>query len=623
MAYPDWLESVYHAGTADYLSNICPFLGEHIEVYLRTASDAPVQQIMMRTCPNGEQQFTPMVKAETKGTMQFWRVNLKINENITPYRFGIQTDQAVWWLNAAGISLQEPFSLFDFKLLAGFHPISWLRDAVFYQIFPDRFANGDPNNDPVMEHISYRDLVRNTFKWGQPAPAGEHNMLAFYGGDLQGISQKLGYLQNLGVNAIYLNPIFSAFSNHRYDVTDYDRVDPVLGGDEALITLRKELDDLQMHMILDIVPNHCGFGHPWFQSALKQADSVEAGFFYFDHHPDVYESWMGHSLLPKLNYASHELRRRMYLDENSIVKSWLNPPFSADGWRVDVANMLGRRDADQVAHEVIPEIRKAVKDVNQDAYLVGENFFEASSQLQGDGWDGVMNYAGFCNPLLYWLIGYRQDALGWNGELRTSDPWPTETLLQSWRDHLAAIPWQIALQQFNLLDSHDTHRIRTILNGNESLHRLAAILQFTFPGVPCIYYGDEIGLVDDEGFGSRNCMPWDKERWNKPLFDFYRSLIAFRKGSDVLKNGNFQILHWEKDFFIYQRNLNNDHILISANRSFTPRASSTIRIGQGGFDDNVQYTSLFGEEKLSISQGYLVLSDLPQGGAIWFAKDVV
>ncbi len=234
-----------------------------------------------------------------------------------------------------------------------------------------------------------------------------------------------------------------------------------------------------------------------------------------------------------------------------------------------------------------------------------------------------MNYAGFCNPLLYWLIGYRQDALGWSGELRTSDPWPTETLLQSWRDHLAAIPWQIALQQFNLLDSHDAHRIRTILNGNESLHRLAAILQFTFPGVPCIYYGDEIGLVDDEGFGSRNCMPWDKERWNKPLFDFYRSLIAFRKGSDVLKNGNFQILHWEKDFFIYQRNLNNDHILISANRSFTPRASSTIRIGQGGFDDNVQYTSLFGEEKLSISQGYLVLSDLPQGGAIWFAKDVV
>lgn len=617
MIQPYWLKSAFHAGTSDFLSTTFPKLGETIEVRLRLFKEAPVQKVVLRTCPNGEQQFTSMIRSEVKGDLQYWSAPLKINERIVPYRFGIQTDKSVWWLNASSVGLQEPLSLFDYKILADFSPISWLKDAIFYQIFPDRFANGDLGNDPNMESIGYRDIKRNTFAWGQKAPDGAKNMLDFYGGDLQGIYQKLDYLESLGVNSVYLNPVFTAFSNHRYDVIDYEKVDPVLGGDEALIALKKEMDNRHMRMILDIVPNHCGYGHPWFQKALVDPDSVEAGFFYFDNHPDAYESWMGHAMLPKLNYSSSDLRRRMYHDDNSIMQRWLKPPFNADGWRVDVANMLGRRNADQRDHEVISEIRQDVKSARPDAYLIGENFYEASSQLQGDGWDGVMNYSGFTNPLIYWLSGYYQDALGWNGELRSAEPWPTDILLKSWQDHLAAVPWQIALQQFNLLGSHDTPRIRTLLADNNVLHQLAVMIQFTFPGVPCIYYGDEIGLVDQPGFGSRNCMLWGEAQWNKLMFSFYKKIINLRRESDVIKNGAFQILYAERDFFIYQRLFRESNILITANRSEIPRPAGKIKIPDALLPFESQFKSYFGDQTIDVIDSQFDLPELAQGGAIW------
>ena len=371
---------------------------------------------------------------------------MTISQPLTQYRFGIQAADGVWWLNATGVSAQEPFTLFDFKIIADMSPISWLEDAIFYQVFPDRFANGDPTNDPENDPTGFQDLTRKTFPWGQASSDAGFGVFNFYGGDLAGISMHLDYLTRLGVNAIYLNPIFSALSNHRYDGVNYEKVDPTLGGDEALIELREQLTEKGMHYLLDIVPNHCGYFHPWFQKARQDAKSEEAGYFFFDQHPDDYVSWMGHWGVPKLNYASQKLREKMYAGQDSIIKSWLKPPFSADGWRVDVANMLARCNDQQYDHEVIKGIRMAVKSVNPQAYLVGENFYESSSQLQGDGWDAVMNYAGFSAPLWSWLAGFRQKALNWPGELINHHPWPTELLIKTWQDHLAAIPWQIALQ---------------------------------------------------------------------------------------------------------------------------------------------------------------------------------
>ncbi len=620
MIRPEWLKSIFHCSSKDYLSNPTPTLGEQVVIRLEIAPDAPIEKLVIRTAPNGEQKFTTMSKSVLKGSNQTWEGQVTINEPLLHYRFGLQTEQTVWWFNAVGSSLDVPFDSFDFKLIADFQAIEWLPSTVFYQIFPDRFANGDRSNDPQDEHLVYRDMVRTTFDWGEVPPQGERNMLAFYGGDLPGIVQHIDYLTELGINALYLNPVFTGYSNHRYDVIDYENVDPVLGGNQALIELREALNQRNMRYILDIVPNHCGYGHSWFQKALSDPKTVEANFFYFDKHPNTYESWLGHLLLPKLNYASQELRQRMYLSEESVFNHWLKPPYLADGWRVDVANMLGRRDAEQMDGEVIPAIRKSVKTTNPDAYIVGENFFEAASQLQGNQWDAVMNYAGFCIPLWHWLFSYKQDAHGWDDELVVNTPWPTETLLKSWQDHLAAIPWQIALQQFNLLDSHDTPRIRTLLNGNDPLNRLAAVIQFSFPGVPCVYYGDEVGLQDEEGFGSRNCLPWSESSWNFELLDFYKRLIAFRKQSLALQQGSFRILYFDQDFFIFQRSFLKKHVLITANRSEKHYPAQRIDMAWLGFENDCEFEALFSKGLIRVKGQMLYLPDIKQGGEIWHLK---
>ena len=242
-------------------------------------------------------------------------------------------------------------------------------------------------------------------------------MIEFYGGDLPGITGKLDYLAGtssssgpgLGVNALYLNPVFTAYSNHRYDVADYDNVDPHLGGNAALAELRRGLTDRGMRYMLDIVPNHCGFMHPWFRAAQADPAAATAEFFTFRHHPDDYECWLGVRSLPKLNYRSPRLREAIYAGPDAVFRRWLRPPYAADGWRVDVANMLGRHGVDQLGAEVARGIRQAVKAENPDAYLLGENFFDATAQLQGDGWDASMNYAGFTMPLWYWLRGFTVD----------------------------------------------------------------------------------------------------------------------------------------------------------------------------------------------------------------------
>jgi alpha-glucosidase len=209
------------------------------------------------------------------------------------------------------------------------------------------------------------------------------------------------------------------------------------------------------------------------------------------------------------------------------------------------------------------------------------------------------------------------------GAVHSHCPWPTEVLVKTWQEHMASVPWQITCQQFTLLDSHDTGRIRTTVGGNDALHRLAAMIQFTFPGVPCIYYGDEIGMMDEPGFGSRNCMQWDKSQWNIPLWDFYRELIDFRKNSEILKDGSFRILHWEKDFFLYERELNGMQILVSANRSPIARPASPVKIRNGGIAEGTWFVSIFNEGHNALAKSrQLTLPELPQGAVIWVESEL-
>lgn len=641
---PKWLSTIHHDGSDLFVSNPYPKLGGTVGIRVRTALDAPIRRIFIRTTPDGEQAFTPMVASrdgdgaqgptgalgpgvghpalgsvDGHGGSSWWEAQLEVNQPEVHYRFLLEAEDGVWWLNAAGPTFYDPLDDRDFRLLADYSPPAWVQEAVFYQIFPDRYANGDPGNDPQPHEFEYRGVGPQTFPWGTLPPDGYPFPLVFYGGDLAGIVERLDYLDDLGVNALYLNPIFTAYSNHKYDVVDYEHVDPHFGGDNALAGLRHALEQRGMRYILDIVPNHCGYWHPWFQAAREDTSAPEAEFFTFKRHPDEYASWLGVWILPKLDYRSAELRRRIYDGDDAVFKRWLHPPFSADGWRVDVANMLGRQGASQLGLEIGAAVRRAVKNVRPDAYLLGENFFDATAQLQGNQWDAVMNYAGFTKPLWHWLRGYRQGAWGMRGEITSSQPWPTAALAAAWQSRLAAIPWVLALQQYNLLGSHDTPRIGTIVEGNEALHRLAAVLQFTFPGVPGVYYGDEVGLIDQPGLGSRACMLWDENRWNQRLHAFYKQLIDLRRSSPVLQRGGFQILAVEEDTIAYQRASRAGQVIAVAHRATAPRPAGALTVAPAGIRNGTRFVEVFSGDEAYVRGGALQLPRLSQGGTVWEA----
>jgi alpha-glucosidase len=619
--YPDWLTAVHHDGSAKYVSHLYPRLGERVTLRLRVGRPPEGLRLFVRIFPDGEQSFLPMTAVAgvtaAATAVSWYEAELPIREPITHYRFLLETADGVWQYTAAGPTHYDPLDNTDFRIIADYASPDWLQTAVCYQIFPDRFDNGDPTTDPQPHEFEYRGQRPQTLPWETEPDPDQFFPLVFYGGDLPGVQRRLDYLEALGVNLIYFNPLFTAYSNHKYDVADYEQVDPHFGGNDALAALRRALTARRMRYLLDIVPNHCGYWHPWFSRARAAADAPEADFFTFNDHPDDYAAWLGVWTLPKLNYGSPELRRRIYENEDSVFRRWLRPPFSADGWRVDVANMLGRQGAMQIGDEIAQGIRRAVKESRPDAYLMGENFFDASPQLQGDQWDGVMNYSGFTKPLWHWLGGYEQGAHGLATTIRSAQKWPTAALVDAWRSRLAAIPWQIALQQYNLVGSHDVPRLDTVVKGNEALHRLAAVVQFAYPGVPGLYYGDEIGLMDTPLLGPRGCMIWDESRWNRDRLAFYQKLIAFRKESAALQTGGLQILAVEEDSFIFLRDGVDGRVLIVAHRGETERPAGELDAAQAGIPDGVRFQELFSGQEIVAGDGRLPLPVQPQGATLW------
>ena len=604
--HPNWLQTIHHDGSEKYVSILYPRIGEQVRIRIRVGKNAPVRRVILRTLPDGEQVFAGMQQSEASATAVWWQVDLTIASPITHYRFILECDDGIWWYTAAGAVNYDPLDNTDFRILGDYDAPDWLQTAVFYQIFPDRFADGDPDSNP-----------ENTIAWEQsPAPDAPFPTV-FYGGDLDGIRQKLPYLQELGINALYLNPIFTAYSNHKYDVADFMQIDPHFGGDDALIALRDGLNERDMRYILDIVPNHCGYDHPWFQAARADENAPEAAFFTFHNHPDEYESWLGVWSLPKLNYNSMELRRRLYKNDDAIFRHWLKPPYAADGWRVDVANMLGRQGATQVGHKISRGIRKAVKKTAPNAYLMGENFFDATSQLQGNEWDGVMNYTGFIEPLWHWLKGYNRGAHHFVGEIVSPVVWPTTAVVSAWRSRRASIAWGIAMQQYNLIGSHDVSRIRTMTGGNDALHRLAITILLTFPGVPSLYYGDEIGMEDDPSLEARGCMIWDDSRWDHDLLAFHKRLITLRKESQTLQRGGFQLLLTEVDTLAYQREGVGGRFIIIAHRGEEARAALPLPLHHADIADGTVFTEFFSGQRLAVVDGALPLPALPQGATLW------
>ena len=270
------MASVHHDGSPRYVVGVPSGLGTTVTVRLRAGLDAPVERVFLRTSPDGEQTITPMRQTRADVACRWWEAELPLRATCNAYRFWLLTPEGGWWLTAAGLTRYTPTDATDFKILARYQAPAWVQDAVFYQIFPDRFADGEPaNNVRDSEYEAYGQPVVAR-PWGErPRPHSKSGGVEFFGGDLQGILQRLAYLEDLGVSALYLTPIFTAPSNHKYDVADYKAVDIHCGGDEALIALRQALSRRGMRLMLDIVPNHCSATHPWFLRALDDPGAPE------------------------------------------------------------------------------------------------------------------------------------------------------------------------------------------------------------------------------------------------------------------------------------------------------------------------------------------------------------
>lgn len=619
---PTYLSSIHHDGSSRYVRphrGRSLRIGDEVTIRLRTAVDAPVQRLLLRTCPDGEQHFAEMKPAavQPNPVCRWWEVTLRVIMPVTTYRFLLFASDGAWWYNGLGPQRHVPTDANDFRLLANYDAPVWVENSVFYQIFPDRFADGDPDSNVRDGEFDYHGLKSKAKRWEEPQGTWPQAMAEFYGGDLPGVEARLDYLADLGVNAIYLNPIFTAYSNHRYDVTDYEKVDPHLGGNAALVSLRRALTEREMRFILDIVPNHCGLMHPWFQAALADSSAPSAEYFTFHRHPDEYESWLGVRSLPKLNYRSQSLREAIYSKPDSVFRRWLKTPYSIDGWRVDVANMLARQGQDQIEAEVWTGIRQAVKLENPQAYLLGENFFDSTSQLQGNRLDATMNYAGFTNPLLYWLDHFQISQHSEPRHVASQVPWPTEALIETWQAFRASIPWGIARQQFNLLGSHDTPRIQHILHGKAALNRLAVGLLFTYVGVPCVYYGDEIGMTAGNSLAARDPMIWDPSAWDQELRSFYGRLIRLRRTSPALLDGGFQILSSEENVLAFLRDADAEQILVIGNRGPGERPAQELFVRDGAVPDGTVFTEFFTHQTLTVQNGYLPLPVLPVGIQLW------
>lgn len=610
-----WKSGIYHNPSGIYFEDSVLPLGSDCTLRLRVPSGAPVQMVYLRCAPDGEQQ---MLKAERTPRVDgwdcdWWEVRLQLHNQRFNYRFFLLTDNGGWWYTAAGVVRTVPTDHTDFVLLADYHAPHWVERSVFYQIFPDRFDDGDPSNNVRSggHFVDGKPAVAR--KWGE-LPNIHQGGREFYGGDLQGITRRLDYLrERLGVNAIYLNPIGTAPSSHKYDVGSYTEVDLHFGGEKAFLELKRGLDERGMRVILDIVPNHCGSEHPWFQAALKDPQAETAEFFTFRKHPHEYESWLGIRSLPKLNYNSEKLRDWMYRADDSVMRSWLKPPYEIDGWRVDVANMLARSGAHQLGHKILRGMRRAIKSENSQCYFLGENFFDASPHLQGDELDATMNYRGFMMPLYHWLTGRDYNAV-FEREYADRYPLSSYDLEQQWRAFRSTVPWLITRQQFNLLDSHDTPRLLTLVDGDRRKAAVARLLLFTYPGVPCVYYGDELALEGHRDPDNRRTMNWDEESWDQDWLQAWSQLIRLRTESPALARGSFQVLTQEGNTLAFVRESRQQRLLVVARRAHCSLVDK-VRLQDAAVPNRTRFRELFSGRIETVQDGFIAIP--PDWTQLW------
>lgn len=646
-------EALFSAETEDYRSPMEPKEGERVRLRLRTAK-ADADQVYYI---EGEKEAV-MKKTASDPYFDYYEHEIVVASDQVLYHFKVKKNKEICLYNRLG-PVDEADPEFNFKITPGFYTPDWAKGAVMYQIFTDRFCNGDPDNDvESMEYVYIGKPVYRVKDWGRNPSTMDVG--CFYGGDLKGVGDKLDYIQSLGVEAIYLNPVFVSPSNHKYDCQDYEHIDPHFGrivkdggklvdkngtdnrqaeryvtraaarenleaSDALFAELVEEIHRRGMKVILDGVFNHCGSFNKWLDveeiyersgdyepGAYLTKDSPYHSFFQFHDDSDeawprnrTYDGWWGHDTLPKLNYEGSEKLVKYILN---VAKKWISPPYSVDGWRLDVAADLGHTA--EYNHTFWQMFRKAVKEVNPEVLILAEHYGDPASWLQGDQWDSIMNYDAFMEPVTWFLTGMEKHSDGYNGALYGDG----EAFFRAMNYHMSRMQTNTIFTAMNQLSNHDHSRFLTRTNqivgrlGNmgperasehvkKPVLREAVVIQMTWPGAPTLYYGDEAGVCGWTDPDSRRTYPWGKE--DLELIEFHRYMTGIHKRIPALRKGALKPLFAGRHQIAYGR-MSGDHQTITVISNRPESAVMEIPVWQLGITDDM----ILGRPILTFENGY-------------------
>ena len=621
-------KALFSDGTKDYRSPAEPRENDKVTIRFRTKRD---NVDMVWLCSREKKQR--MKRTETKWDFDYYSVEIQLGSEPFFYYFKVVTGILECYYDRYGVN-DKPREEYYFCIVPGFSTPEWAKGAVMYQILVDRFYNGNPAGDVLDGEYYYVDgPTKHVENWAH-CPQGI-SVREFYGGDLEGVRQKLDYLQELGIEVLYFNPLFVSPSNHKYDCQDYDYIDPHVSNivvDEGAVLPEGCKDNTQaaryitrvtdkrnleasnayfakfveevhahgMKIILDGVFNHCGSFHKWLDreklyeqqggyapGAYVSGESPYRDFFAFQNQeawPDngSYEGWWGFETLPKLNYEGSQELWNYVLD---IGRKWVSPPYNVDGWRLDVAADLGH--SPEVNHRFWKEFRKAVKEANPNAVILAEHYGDPKSWLLGDEWDTIMNYDAFMEPITWFLTGMEKHSDEYRGEC-FGNPGDFEGAM---RHHMTRFMTSSLQCAMNELSNHDHSRFLTRTNKkvgraeqlgtdaagrgiNKAVMKEAVVFQMTWPGAPTLYYGDEAGQVGFTDPDNRRTYPWGSV--DMDLLNFHREMIRIHKEHEAFKTGSIQFVWGEYNFLCYARYNRREHFLVVLNNDAVSRTVEMV-----------------------------------------------
>ncbi len=565
---------------------LCEGKRARIKLFVNKDALDLINEIAIRTSYDNEEHLIKMKmnRENFQGNFAVFNAVMEIKLKIMNIRFKIYSKKSIYWFNARGIYSYHPNDYFDFRLTAGERPPAWVNKSVFYQIFPDRFKHSFSESQYRQKGLLekkfeefyeerkpyYGHIKPGVKRWNEP-PCAKSAGYEFYMGSLGGITRKINYLKKLGINAIYLTPILKSPSNHRYDTEDYFEIDPMLGGNEGFASFMKAMRGAKIRVILDAVYNHSGASCDLFKKAQAGIEPFCDFYNFYGRGRRRYACWLGHGNLPKFNYASKELCDYIFQGPGSASAIWLKAPYKIDGYRLDVAHMIGRNASSDGNLEILLRMKAAFKKINQDAFILAENFFDSFKMIECASVDSIMNYHGFTNPVIAYLSG--KDLKQKPCEISADD-------FRGWiMDCYAKLPQAAADVMYNQLSSHDISRHNSLLELDYNKISAALLFQFTLPGVPSIFYGDEIGLQGTGDPGCRAPMIWNEKLQNKFLFNAYKKLCAMRKKYDALACGGFRFINVESGLICYIRKYKNETIFCVVNFS-GKRMSASINVNE-------------------------------------------